>query len=190
MNQAEVGELIVGAYLRVIEECQFVTYNRRTPGDGNQPETDLVAVKSEDGEETVYGCEVVTHLDGPNYSTNNDTSEWDAYSSSSTLRKLEDKFEATHQLINETWPHADCEVLQFWSPYVPVGDDEKNLPAGLDELERRLESEYNVEVEMIYNSKYANRITENLQTRAAATTSSHDEPAFRFLQILEHIRDN
>ena len=189
MNQAEVGELIVGAYLRVIEDCQFVTYNRRTPGDGNQPETDVVAIKSEDGEETVYGCEVVTHLNGPNYSTNKDTSDWDSYSSASTLQKLEDKFEATHQLMNTTWRHADRKVLQFWSPNVPVGNDEKNLPAGLDELKRRIESRYGVEVELIYNSEYADRITEKLKMRASGTTSGHDEPAFRFLQILEHIRE-
>jgi len=189
MNQAEVGELIVGAYLRVEEECQFVTYNRRTPGDGNQPETDVVAIKSEDGEETVYGCEVVTHLDGPNYSTNKDTSDWEDYPYSSTLRKLEDKFEATHQLINQTWPQANHEVLQFWSPYVPVGNDRKNLPAGLDELGRCIGSKYSVDVDMIYNSRYAEKITDDLKTKASKTTSSHDELAFRFLQILEHIHE-
>jgi hypothetical protein len=189
MNHPEIGEQIVGAYLRVIKKCQFVTYNRRTPGDGNQPETDVVAIKSEDGKETVYGCEVVTHLDGPNYSTNKNTNDWDDYSYASTLKKLEDKFDATHQLINQTWPQAEFEVLQFWSPYVPVGRSEKNLPAGLDELGRRIKSRHDVDVDMIYNSKYASRITDELQTKASRTTSSHDEPAFRFLQILENIHD-
>jgi len=151
----------------------------------NQSDTDVVALKSDNGHQTIYGCEIVTHLDGPNYNTNKDTSDWADFNSyAETLTVLEGKFETTYTLVSDLWPDADTIKLQFWSPVVPG-----NLrPSGLEELKRRFEAEHGVTISMIYNETYSERL-EELQSKAREETSSHDEPAFRFLQLLEHTRN-
>jgi hypothetical protein len=46
MTQAQPGEQLVGAYLRVIERCDLVTYNQRSMEQGDQMELDVLGVKS------------------------------------------------------------------------------------------------------------------------------------------------
>lgn len=55
-------------------------------------------------------------------------------------------------------------------------------------LQRRFEAENGVRISVIYNETYAERL-EGLQAKANKETSSHDEPAFRFLQLLEHTQN-
>lgn len=184
MQQPQIGESLVGAYLRIVEECQFVTYNRKNP-DQNQSDTDVVALKSENGHQTIYGCEVVTHLKGPKYRTNNDVDDWDEYNSyAETFTALESKFETTYEFVTDLWPDADAVELQFWSPNVPG----QVRPEGLQELRRRFEAEHEVTIDMIYNEKYAKHL-KKLQEKASEGTSSHDEPAFRFLQLIERVEN-
>lgn len=184
MQRPQIGESLVGAYLRIVEECQFVTYNRKNPNQ-NQSDTDVVALKSDDGQQTVYGCEVVTHLGGPVYRTNKDTSDWAEYNSyAETFTALESKFETTREFVTDLWPDADQVKLQFWSPVVPG----QLRPEGLEELQRRFEAKHDVRIEMIYNKRYAKRLNK-LKRKAGEGTSSHDEPAFRFLQLLEHVEN-
>jgi len=54
MTQTQIGELIVGAYLRVINDCELVSYNQRSKEAGRQMELDVLGVKSTDGKQTVY----------------------------------------------------------------------------------------------------------------------------------------
>ena len=63
----EVGELVVGAYLKEVLGCDFVDYNVRAPGGGRagQPEFDVLGLHF--GDRTAYLCEVATHLGGLNY---------------------------------------------------------------------------------------------------------------------------
>lgn len=184
MQQPQIGESLVGAYLRIIEECEFVTYNRKNP-DQNQSETDVVALKTENRHQTIYGCEVVTHLDGPIYNTTKDANDWSEFNSyAETMKVIESKFESTYDLVTDLWPDADTVKLQFWSPVVPG----ELRPRGLDELQHRFEAEYGIWIEMVYNEAYA-QCLKKLQERAKEGTSSHDEPAFRFLQLLAHVDD-
>jgi len=46
MIQTQIGELIVGAYLRVINDCELVSYNQRSKEAGRQMELDVLGVKS------------------------------------------------------------------------------------------------------------------------------------------------
>ena len=44
-------------------------YNQRTHAEGDQSEIDVIGVdNTDDGEQVVYTCEVVTHLNGLHYS--------------------------------------------------------------------------------------------------------------------------
>lgn len=187
MIQTQIGELIVGSYLRIINDCELVSYNQRSKEAGRQMEIDVLGVESTSGNQTVYGCEVVTHLHGTLYSGSPEREGWwTEYGNEGyqyTLKRLWEKFDEDYDLLREVFDDADRYVLQFWSPVVPRGI----LTDGLDELQQRFEAEYGVEIDLVINEEYTHRIGE-LQTRAAESKKSYDEPAFRFLQILEHLR--
>jgi hypothetical protein len=187
MIQAQLGELIVGAYLRIINECELVSYNQRSMEAGRQMEIDVLGVESADGVQTVYGCEVITHLDGTLYSGTPDTDDWAEFGNDGyqyTLERIWEKFHEDYDLLTEVFDDADEHALQFWSPYVPRG----YLTDGLSELQRRFEAEHDVRIDLVINGEYTNRVHQ-LRQRASSTKKSYDEPAFRFLQILEHLRD-
>lgn len=187
MIQPQIGEQIVGAYLRLINDCDLVSYNQRSKEVGRQMELDVLGVASTGGEQTVYGCEVVTHLSGVNYNGTPDTDAWAEYGNDTyqyTLQRLWEKFCEDHTLLTEVFGEADEYALQFWSPVVPEG----HLTKGFAELQRRFEDEYGVRINLIINDEYANRVAD-LRQRASQTKKSYDEPAFRFLQILEHLRE-
>lgn len=188
MIQPQIGEQIVGAYLRTINDCDLVSYNQRSKETGQQMELDVLGVESNAGEQTVYGCEVVTHLDGMNYSGTPDTDDWSAYGNDTyqyTLQWLWEKFEQDYTLLTDVFDRADSCKLQFWSPVVPQG----YLTDGLAELQRRFEAEYGVDIDLIINAEYADCVAD-LRDEASSTKKSYDEPAFRFLQILEHLRED
>lgn len=188
MIQARIGEQIVGSYLRMINDCELVSYNQRSKEAGQQMELDVLGVESKSGEQIVYGCEVVTHLHGTLYSGSPDEGGWwSKYGSEGyqyTLKRLLDKFEDDYDLLTEVFDDADTYVLQFWSPVVPKGI----LTNGLEELQQRFEADYGVEIDLVINGEYTSRVDE-LRQQASETKKSYDEPAFRFLQILEHLRD-
>jgi len=78
--QSGVGELSIGSYLRMIEECELVTYNQRSEQLGNQMELDILGIKSEQGTQTVIVCEVVTHIGGLLYTGEpDDPDRWADY---------------------------------------------------------------------------------------------------------------
>jgi hypothetical protein len=186
--QAGIGELIVGSYLRLIEDCELVSYNQRSKDAGRQVEVDVLGVESADGQQTVYACEVVTHLHGMLYSGSPDTDEWTAYGGESyqyTLERLWDKFVEDHTLLLDVFDDADEYVLQLWSPVVPEG----KLTEGLTKLRERFGRERGPDIELVTNETYTRRI-DRLRRRAGETKQSYDEPAFRFLQFLEHLREN
>lgn len=188
MIQTQIGELIIGSYLRIIKDCELVSYNQRSKETGRQMEIDVLGVESTSGEQTVYACEVVTHLHGTLYSGTPDEDGWWAeYGGEGyqyTLKRLWDKFHEDYHLLTEVFEDADTYVLQFWSPVVPEGI----LTNGLDELQQRFEAKYGVKIDLVINGEYTSRVNK-LRQRASETKKSYDEPAFRFLQILEHLRD-
>jgi hypothetical protein len=67
---AETGEYLVGAYLKLVEECDFVDYNVRTPGGGLAGLNELDVVGLRFATSTAYICEVTTHLGGLLYKNN------------------------------------------------------------------------------------------------------------------------
>jgi hypothetical protein len=187
MIQAQIGEQIVGSYLRIINDCDIVSYNQRSKEEGQQMEIDVLGVESTSGSQTVYGCEVVTHIRGSLYSGDPDQSGWwDNFGNPSyqhSLERIWDKFDEDYKLLKEVFDDAEEYKLQFWAPYVSRGI----LTDGLEELQSQFEEEYGEHIELIINGDYSERVGE-LQDAASDTKKSYDEPAFRFLQILEHMR--
>jgi hypothetical protein len=67
--KTEMGEYVVGAYLKQVLKCDFVDYNVRPPCGGIEglAEFDVVGLRFSDS--TAYICEVTTHLGGLLYGT-------------------------------------------------------------------------------------------------------------------------
>jgi len=185
-SEAQLGELLVGAYHKLETDCEIVSYNQRSKEQGEQMEIDVVAIDSAGSEQTVYACEVITHLHGTIYPGTPSTDRWDAYGNDDyqyTLEKLWRKFNSDYDYVTRVFDDADEYVFQLWSPVVPRG----LLTSGLDELSQDFQDENDAEIELIINSSYTDRI-EELQELAAEEKKGYGEPAFRFLQILEHLR--
>ena len=164
--QTDIGEYIVGAYLAIIADCPFVQYNVRAPGGGldGLNELDVVGLNVDTG--TAYLCEVATHLDGLNYGTGN----------AATIARIAKKHEwqrgyATEHLVAFPQRH-----YMLWSPVVPIGA----LTAGLGTL---------ADLELVINGDYTARIAA-LRARAWQNTADHNNPFFRTLQILEHLKES
>ena len=73
--KTEMGELVVGAYLKLCLGCDFVDYNVRPPGGGIEGlgELDVVGLDPDGGR--AYLCEVTTHIRGLLYKSNAETVE-------------------------------------------------------------------------------------------------------------------
>lgn len=159
----QMGEYLVGAYLKVIEGCDFIDYNVRFPGGGLKGLDELDVIGFNFEESVAFLCEVTTHIRGILYKDNE-----------TTVRRVGSKFEKQRRYARGRLHHLAEHRFMLWSPVVPRGYLTENLS--------RIEG-----LELIINEEYAQRIA---QLQTCARTSTHDvgNPAFRLLQILGHMR--
>lgn len=159
-----MGEYIVGAYLKLIKDCDFVDYNVRRPNGGlaGLNEIDLIGLDFK--KKQAYLCEVTTHLDGLLYGSNRQV----------THEKIQKKFNNLKTYAKDYLPEYEPQYL-FWSPRVSAGV--------VDELESIKG------LKLIINNDYTSCVDE-LKKKAKETKSDTNNPAFRVLQILEHLRKN
>lgn len=99
----EMGELLVGAYLKLRRGCSFVLYNQRPEGGGMEGlgELDVVGIS----EKTVYLCEVTTHI---------------LSMDQTAAGRIEAKF-ARQKAFAERHFKGQTTVFEVWSPVVPSG---------------------------------------------------------------------
>jgi hypothetical protein len=160
----DIGEDLVGAYLRQVQHCDLVAFNTRT-GKG-QAEIDVVGVRLEQGgPRQAWFCEVSTH-----------TSGLGGYGGD-PVKKLTAKLRSVRDYAAEVFPGVEHNV-EFWSPRVRPG-----LLPGLEAL--RLKHG----VTLVVNEVYTERVGE-LVTLARKTSAFSDHPSFRMLQILTHLKGN
>ncbi len=184
VSETQLGEHIVGVYHELVTGCEVVSYNQRSKTAGEQMEIDVIGIDSTDGKQVVYTCEVVTHLRGMLYSGDPSSDRWDEFGGKSyqyTLEKIWNKFTSDYEYVTDVFADADEYVFQIWSPVVPKGQ----LTEGLDRLATDFEDDH--ELELVINEEYTNRV-EELRDLAADEKKNYGDPAFRFLQILEHLR--
>ncbi len=160
----DIGEYIVGAYLGIVLGCPIVQYNVRAPGGGlvGLNELDVIGLDTNTG--SAYLCEVATHLGGLLYGAGNA----DPIARIAKKYAWQQAYAAAHLAA---FPHRR---YLLWSPVVPIGALTMGL-AGIDGLE------------LVINGDYAARIAE-LRVRARQTTTDHNNPFFRTLQILEYLK--
>jgi hypothetical protein len=159
----DMGELLVGAYLKVIWKCDFVDYNVRPPVGGMEGlgELDVVGLNFED--KAAYLCEVATHLGGLEYGK--------GYADS--VDRIRRKFERQRNYA-ERYLKPYRPIFMFWAPRVPKGP----LLDGLQELSL---------LQLVVNSTYTAHIND-LIAEARKVTRDVGNPAFRLLQILARAR--
>ncbi|WP_436908194.1 hypothetical protein [Halosimplex marinum] len=168
-TQPKAGEMLVGAYLKLVEECEVVAYGQHSPLSGEQMEVDVIGFQPDD-EPEVITCEVATHLRGLGYG--NATENRD---------RVEAKFTNAEAYVDRVFGSSESHRFQFWSPKVPNASAEK-----LETVATEFEARTDTELELVMNGEYADRI-EELRDVAASTYAQRNELAFRFLQILEHL---
>jgi len=163
----DIGESLVGSYLRYIEGCEVVVYNTHTPGV--QGEIDVIALK-QGSPRVAWLCEVITHVRGVLYGG--------GYTG--TAAKIKDKVERARDFAAVTFPDEQ-HLYEIWSPVVPRGQLA---------LFEELESEFNsadLNLRFVVNDVYAERV-QLLIEHARGTASATGEPAYRLLQILTRVR--
>ncbi|MFD0694976.1 hypothetical protein ACFQZT_12790 [Paenibacillus sp. GCM10027628] len=161
--KTEMGELIVGAYLKQIEGCDFIEYNVRTRGGGLKGLDELDVVGLNFVTKTAYLCEVTTHLLGALYVDNK-----------TTVEKIKTKHFKQKEYATDYLTNFENIRYMFWSPYVPVG----YITNGLSEI---------AGLELVINKEYTQKINE-LRELARKTTNDSGNDFFRAMQILEHLR--
>ena len=159
----EMGEYLVGAYLKLVLGCSVVDYNPRPPGGGMKGLGELDVVGLDFQQDCAYFCEVTTHLDGLQIGKGG----------KSTITKLKSKHARQREYAKSYLhlPHFQVRYM-FWSPVVRKGL--------LPDLEA-------TGFELFVNKTYSEAMLE-LRKRAKKSTSDTNNPAFRVLQILEHMR--
>lgn len=186
MTSAQLGEQIVGAYHSLITGCEVVSYTVRSEVRGDQMDLDVLGIDTEQGQRTVYICEVGTHLDGLDYGGEPSDDYWSEFGSTKyqgTLDTVYRKFRSDLEYATRIFDDAEEYKLEFWSPRVPEG----LLTSGFEKMADRFRDEHDVDLEFLINDAYTEKV-EELRDRAGSETKQYGEPAYRFLQIMEHMK--
>lgn len=155
----EIGESLVGAYLKHIVGCDVVLFNTHLADV--QGELDVVGVKTmEDGSQRVWLVEVTTHLLGMLYKTQNDT-----------VTKVLEKKRRAEQFASKLFDAAEI-TFEVWSPIVSSGTVKGLESAGIS---------------LICNEHYTDRINA-LAEHASKSTQTTGDDGYRLLQLLTHLR--
>lgn len=162
--KTEIGEYVVGAYLKLIKKCDFVDYNVRPPGGGMEGLGELDVIGLDFQNKTAYICEVATHILGLLYGKGN----------KDTIERIGKKYERQKAYAEKYLTGFESHRFLFWSPRVPEGI----LTNGLAELEG---------LELVINRRYTECVDE-LRAQAKVLTNDVGNPFFRALQILEALK--
>jgi len=159
----EMGEYVVGAYLKIVNCCDFVEYNVRRPEGGLAGLDELDVIGLDFKNKVAYLCEATTHIRGLLYKDNR-----------TTVERIKQKYEKQRKYAKDHLPDFPSRHFMFWSPVVPEGYITQNL-------------QKNKGLELIINEEYTSRVNE-LRQKAKKMKNDTGNPFFRTLQILEHLR--
>jgi hypothetical protein len=174
----EIGEELVGAWLRVIAECDFVQYN--VPLRDKQGEIDVIGLNL--ASETAYICEVATHLGGLQYVNVKDNRP-------DNVNRLTVKFQSDVEYARR-YLHDFHHQFMLWSPIVihPRSESAKyNQFEDLRSIRWNLWDSHQAHVQMVVNELYLARLRE-LREAAGKETAASEYPVFRLLQIFEQLQ--
>jgi hypothetical protein len=154
----EIGESLVGAYMRHVRGCHTVACNAFLPD--RQGEIDVIAIAGSGERQKVWLAEVAIHIDGLNYGD------------ADTVEKVRQKVDRAVRYARDVYS-ASTPVVEFWSPRVP--------PKFTRELREH------ADFELVLNEDFTDRVNV-LATLASKSSKQFGDDAFRFLQVLTHLR--
>ena len=162
--QTEIGEYIVGAYLKYLLNCDVVDYNVRDPNGGliGLNEIDVIGLRFSD--KTAFICEVTTHT-----------------SKSGINKKAELKM-LNKFTVNRNYSIKNLKkfnsIFMLWSP--------KINSATLNRIMTQLDK---FKIEYFVNQKYLEALVE-LNNFSKVNKKDTSNPFIRFLQILNSSSNN
>ena len=154
----EIGESLVGAYLRHVRGCDVVLFNTYLADE--QGEIDLIGIATVNGQQHVWLVEVTTHIRGMLYKTQEHT-----------VAKVKEKRRRALKFAEKTLGAAESS-FEVWSPVVPSGLVDAIVESGIT---------------LVANKDYTNCVN-GLAAVAAQSTATTGDDAFRMLQLLTHLR--
>ncbi len=148
----EIGEYLVGAYLKEIKKCDIVDYNERQQGGGRRGQNELDVIGFDFTNSEVYLCEVATHIMGLSYGKGNEH----------TIQKIKDKFKVQQEYYNTNLKDKFNQAhFMLWAPKVSGGNILEEL-GNCGNLELVVNEEYTKRVnELIEKSKIDPKTTGN-----------------------------
>lgn len=164
---SNVGEELVGAYLRYIHNCDYIEYNVKYTDDAGELDVLGIDIKNK----KIYLCEVAIHLTtGLQYNSNK----------AKNSKRIFEKFLRAKKYADEYFKDYKCN-FQLWSPIVKKSQNE-----ALNETTKQLKNK-NIELTSIINAQFTEAIN-RLQAYASEKTSAFNTPAMRTLQILAYLK--
>lgn len=166
-----VGEEIVGEYLRLCRSCDFISYNVNTPD--TQGEIDVVGINTR--EKKLFVCEVVIHLEtGLQYvkGTRPDN-----------VNRLVNKFSKDIEYAKKYFSDYELTVM-LWSPIVKDSREtaKNNQAKDLHLIQDNIQSKFKVKIVNVCNELFAQYMSE-LREIAGSTTEECKSRVMRVFQI-------
>lgn len=168
---ANVGEILVGDYLRIKENCDFIDYNVYTRD--SQGEIDVVGINNK--AKKVFICEVAIQLKTGLQYTKNKRPD--------TCQRLIDKFTKDIAYANKYFKGYKKEFM-LWSPIVKdsKGMIEYNQADHLKRMTDEIKQRTKIKVQLMVNDKFHSAFLE-LKKYAASSSEELKSPVLRLLQI-------
>jgi hypothetical protein len=177
-----IGETLVGDYLKVILKCDFVAFNVYTPDA--QGEIDVVGIKINAKKKEIYICEVATHLvTGLRYVNPKEKT-------SDNVGRFVKKFTKNIKYAN-TYFRGYKKRFMLWSPIVK---DQKtgakfNQTDDITKIQTEVRKQSHVDIEVISNQLYMECLNE-LKLHARKETKELKSPVLRLFQIEEKLSEH
>jgi hypothetical protein len=168
-----IGETLVGDYLKAILGCDFVEFNLYTPDV--QGEIDVVGINAEKKE--LFICEVAIHLETGLMYVNPKSKITD------NVDRFVKKFTKDIEYANKYFPEYKKRFM-LWSPIVKnqKSGAKFNQTKDIEEIIRILLEKFNIKIEVFCNHNYRKCIDE-LREYALNESKELKSPVLRLLQI-------
>ena len=173
-----LGERLVGDYLRYIKQCDFVDYNVYTKTV--QGEIDVIGINLT--RRAAYVCEVATHLTtGLQYVKN---------ARPDTAERLTKKFLKDIE-YGEAAFNGYAVTYMLWSPVVrhSQGKPEYDQFEHLRQVRDNINKQTGIEIDFVINHRYIS-VLEELRAYARSETKEMKSPVMRLLQIEQWAQKN
>ncbi len=172
-----IGETLVGDYLKVVLGCDFVEFNLYTPDV--QGEIDVVGINAKKRE--IFICEVATHLvTGLRYVNPKEKT-------SDNMDRFVKKFTKNINYANKYFPEYQKRFM-LWSPIVKKAKAgaKFNQTDDITKIQAEVLKGHKVDIEVISNQKYWDCL-ERLRDYARKETKELKSPVLRLFQIEEKL---